>query len=244
MIRLRLKNRYSSKLNLLFLLVFGASANATELPLRAFTASYDLYKGGMHVATTELKLKRTGEYWRWSSLTRARGVYAWFVKKQPQVETSFSRHADGFRLHQILIGDARKNKPYETARFDWNKGEMQVMRKGKRQQVKLGDGVYDYQSIHLLAANMGQRGTERNTIDFYRKGKLVKSRVVYSGQQRVDVNGKSATARVFEQIVSRSNSKVKYYYDNDNPLLPLRIETLESGESPAVLTLRKVDWDL
>ena len=118
------------------------------------------------------------------------------------------------------------------------------MRKGKRHRVKLGDGVYDYQSIHLLAASMGQKGTERNTIDFYRKGKLVKSRLVYSGQEQVDVNGKSSDAKVFEQIVSRSNSKVKYYYDYNNPLLPLRIETLESGESPAVLTLRKVDWDL
>ena len=39
-------------------------------------------------------------------------------------------------------------------------------------------------------------------------------------------------------------AKIKYYYDAENPLLPLRIEKLESGESPSVLSLQKVDWDL
>jgi hypothetical protein len=68
--------------------------------------------------------------------------------------------------------------------------------------------------------------------------------VVYSGEGNVDINGKSIDALVFEQVIVRSNSKIKYYYDANNPLLPLRIEKLESGESPAILSLREVNWDL
>ena len=45
-------------------------------------------------------------------------------------------------------------------------------------------------------------------------------------------------------MIVRSNSKIKYFYDAENPLLPLRIEKLESGESPTVLTLREVEWGL
>ena len=42
----------------------------------------------------------------------------------------------------------------------------------------------------------------------------------------------------------RSDSRIKYYYDVENPLLPLRIEKLESGDSPTVLSLQQVDWSL
>ncbi len=238
------KNRFSSTLSLLLLFAFSPTGFALEIPLQPFNASYNLYKGGMNIATTELKLERNGEHWRWSSLTRARGVYAWFTSKQPYTETSFSRLENEFRLQEILIADGGREKSLESARFDWVKGELEVMRKGKRRQLQLGDGVYDYQSIHLLAAAMNQQQSKTATIDFYRKGKLVKSRFVYSGQQPVEVNGKSVQANVYEQIVAKSKSKIKYYYDVDNPLLPLRIERLESGESPAVLTLRQVAWDL
>jgi len=242
--RLCSKIRFSLALSLLLVMAFGQPAAAAELPIRPFTASYNLYKGGMHIAITELKLERDGEHWRWSSLTKARGVYAWFTRKQPYTETSFSQVDDKIRLREILIADGGKKKELEAARFDWTKGEINVLRKGKRWQVQLLDSVYDYQSIHLLAAGMGQQQLTSATLDFYRKGKLVKSRFVFSGQGRVNVNGSSIDANIYEQMIVKSNAKIKYYYDADNPLLPLRIEKLESGGSASVLTLRQVDWGL
>ena len=119
-----------------------------------------------------------------------------------------------------------------------------MLRKGKRSELEISDGVYDYQSIHLLAASMGKRQLDNSTIDFYRKGKLVKSRFVYSGRQNVDIDGESIEANVYEQVVGHSNSKIKYYYDAQNPLLPLRIEKLEAGESASILALREVEWKL
>lgn len=242
--RLCSKNRFNLTLSLLLVIAFGQPCAAAEVPLRPYTASYSLYKGGMHIAITELKLERAGEHWRWSSLTSARGVYAWFTRKQPYTETSFSQVDDKTRLREILNSDSGKKKAYESARFDWDLGKIDVLRKGKRWQVQLVEPVYDYQSIHLLAAVMGRQQLTKATVDFYRKGKLVKSRFVYSGKDRVDVNGSSIDANVYEQMIVRSNSKIKYYYDADNPLLPLRIEKLESGESPSILTLRQVDWEL
>jgi hypothetical protein len=220
------------------------TAYAADFPLRPFSANYDLHKGTRHIANTKLKLKRSGELWRWSSHTIARGVYAWFTRKQPYTETSFSQAGSEFRLSEILIADARKKKNAESARFDWVKGELEVFRKGKRKQLQLQAGVYDYQSIHLLAATMGQQHLEKMTVDFYRKGKLVKSILAYIGQQDVDINGQTLSANVYEQRMVKSNSRIMYYYDAENPLLPLRIEKLETGEKPAVLTLRQVDWGL
>ncbi|MDH3389708.1 MAG: DUF3108 domain-containing protein [Gammaproteobacteria bacterium] len=238
------KSRSIIGLSLLLVSLLAAPGLVADVTLRSFNASYDLFKGGMRIGTTDLRLQRSGERWRWSSLTRARGIYAWFTDKQPYIETTFSQADSEIQLHEILVGDADKERNTESARFDWSGGTINVLRKGKQRQLQLGDGVYDFQSIHLLAAAMGQHQVTSTTVDFYNRGKLVKSRLVFSGEDRVSVDGRSLEARVYEQLIVQSNSKIKYYYDADNPLLPLRIEKLESGESPVILTLRGVEWDL
>lgn len=240
----RLNSLFAFSLKLALLLLVALPAQADELRLRPFHASYDLYEGGMHIAVSELKLERNGDHWRFRSVTRARGIFSLFTSKQPFAETTFTIDGNQVRLQEIVIGDASKSKNREAARFDWESRTAEVMRKGKRRQLKLGEDVYDYQSIHLLAASMGQQQLEHSTVDFYRKGKLRKARFVYSGEQSVNFDGEGIGALVYEQVISKSKSKMKYYYDAENPLLPLRIEKLESGESPAILALRKVDWKL
>ena len=118
------------------------------------------------------------------------------------------------------------------------------MRRDQQENLDLSDPVYDQQSIHLLAAGMRLRQQNTATVDFYRKGKLVKSFVQFSGPGTVKFNGKSINAHIFDQTIVRSDSKLRYYYDADNPLLPLRVEQLESGDGPTVLTLKRVDWVL
>ena len=231
-------------LSLLLMAAAGGIAAAQDVVLKPFTASYDLYRGGMHLAITQLSLERREEAWRWVSETRARGIYKLFTDKRPYAETRFARVGERLLVTEILLDENGGERHEETARFDWANGRLEVLRKNKRNEVELGDAVYDCLSIHLLAASMGQSQMEKSTIDFYRKGKLVKSRFVYSGQQAVSIDGKSIDANVYEQVVSRSKSKIKYYYDAQNPLLPLRIEKLEAGESPSILSLRQVDWRL
>lgn len=245
MTRLCLSSQSSSITSLLLLAVTLFSPRlAAEVPLRAFTASYDLYQSGMHVAVAKLSLQSSDELWHWRMTTKARGIYALFMSKSPYSETSFRQNNNDIQLHQIVVTDGDDKNKHESANFDWNKGSIAVLRRGKQKHLPLNAEVYDYQSIHLLTAGMHLRQLKNRTVDFYRKGKLVKSRVVYSGEGKVDINGEAIEAIIYEQVVVRSNSKIKYYYDANNPLLPLRIERLESGESPTVLSLREVKWDL
>ena len=225
-------------------LLFISPGQAAEIPLRAFNASYDLYQGGMHVAISELSLQPSDESWQWRMSTQARGIYALFTNKIPYSETTFTQTHDSIRLQQIVIADSSDKDKYESAKFDWDKGKIEVLRRGKQKQLPLNASVYDYQSIHLLAASMGARQQANMTFDFYRKGKLAKSRFVYSGEGKVAIDGETIKARIYEQMIVKSNSKIKYYYDAGNPLLPLRIEKLEPGESTTVLTLSKIEWTL
>lgn len=239
-----MKIRSDSILSLLVLVASLAPAVSAEVAPRPFSANYDLLRGNKHIANTELKLERSGNRWRWRSHTRARGVYAWFSRKQPYTETSFSLTDGEFQLNEILISDARNKNRYELASFNWDKAELEVFRKGQHKQSRLESEVYDYQSIHWLAAVMGRRQETERNMHFYRKGKLVDSRLIYAGRQNLELDGRTIAAKVYEQTLVESKSRIKYYYDAANPLLPLRIEKLEPGKKPSALTLRQVDWGL
>ena len=242
--RPRLNGRYFSILSVLLALCLSLPAFAEEVPLRAFTASYSLHRGSMHIGTAELSLEPFEQLWRWRLTTRARGIYAVFVHKKPYSETIFSRVQDDVRLQQIVIGDKKDEDKYESASFDWEAGRMKVLRKGKRKNVKLAAAVYDYQSIHLLAAAMQRHQWNDETVDFYRKGKLVKSRLVYLGEEMIDIGDRQIEARVFRHTNEGSRTVIRYFYDANHPLLPLLIENRKGDDSPSILRLREVNWRL
>jgi hypothetical protein len=234
--------RVIQALALMLMLSLSVTAMAAEVPLRAFTASYDLKTKGMNIGITKLSLEPVNELWRWRLSARARGIYSMFVRNKPFSETTFSHNQDQVRLQQIVISDENDKDEYESASFDWNSGYMQVMRKGKRSSVALTTGVYDYQSIHLLAAAMQLQDLKNATVRFYRKGKLVESRLTFRGKGSVKIGGKDIEARIYEQVTSGSKTRVKYFYDQKNPLLPLLIERRRGDDSPTTLKLREVEW--
>jgi len=239
--RPRLNGRYFSIPSVLLALCLSLPAFAEEVPLRAFTASYSLHRGSMHIGTAELSLEPFEQLWRWRLTTRARGIYAVFVHKKPYSETIFSRVQDDVRLQQIVIGDKKDEDKYESASFDWEAGRMKVLRKGKRGNVKLAASVYDYQSIHLLAAAMQRHQWDEQTVDFYRKGKLVKSKLTYLGEEMVDIGDRKIETRVFRQTIEGSRTVSRYFYDANQPLLPLLIENRKGDDSPSILRLNEVN---
>ena len=182
--RRRSKPRFAIILSLMMLLAPALlPLSAEESGLRPYSATYDLYYSGMHVATTRIALQRHDRQWSWSTLTRARGIYRMFTSKKPYSETRFSHDGGVMQLHEIRLSNHGNERHHETARFDWDDGRMKVLRKGKSWEVDLVDGIYDYQSIHLLADEMRRTQKKSATVSFYRKGKLVDSRIVHKGRR-------------------------------------------------------------
>jgi len=240
--KLTLVPLFARNLFLGLVLSLGVTARAAEVPLRAFTANYDLTSSGMNLGTTKLSLEPAKQLWRWRLSTRARGIYSMFIRKKPYSETTFSHNQDQLRLQQIVIADENNKDDYESASFDWKSGQMRVLREGKHASVALTTDVYDYQSIHLLAAAMQLQDLENATVSFYRKGKLVETRLIFRGKGSIEIGGKDIDARIYEQTTAGSKTRVKYYYDEKNPLLPLLIERRRADDSPSTLKLREVEW--
>ena len=241
--RLTIRSSLPASCTLLVLWLICATA-AAEVPLRAFSASYDLHRGGMHFATAQLSLAPAQQFWRWRLSTRTRGIYTMFYDKKPFTETVFSLRPGNMQLHSIELSDEDEmdKEEYESARFDWAAGEMKVLRKGRHRQARLSADVYDYQTIHLLTAAMQLRGQHEATVRFYRKGKLVDSHLSFLGTTAIESGGETIDARVYEQTVNRSSTVSRYYYDARHPLLPLRVETRKDDDEPTILRLREVEW--
>jgi len=233
-----------ASLRLALCLCIIAPAGAVDIPLRPFSASYDLHKSGMHFATAELTLAPLEGRWRWHITTEARGIYALLYSKKPYTETIFSLDQGILQLQSVVLSDANDEdtEDYESASFDWAKGKMKALRKGRKISLALSAEVFDYQTIHLLAASMQLQQLQQATVSFYRKAKLTDSTLVYQGDASVDFQGKEIAARVYEQTINGSTTKTKYYYDAQNPLLPLLVETRKENDSPTILRLRKVEW--
>jgi hypothetical protein len=240
--KLSLVQVLAQSLMLGLMLSLGVTARAAEVPLRAFTATYDLTAKGMNLGTTKLSLEPVKDLWRWRLTTKARGIYSMFIRKKPYSETTFSHNQDEIRLQQVTIADENDKDTYESASFDWNSGQIQVTRKGKHSSVALTTEVYDYQSIHLLAASMQLQDLENATVSFYRKGKLAKSSLIFRGEGSVKIDGKDIDARIYEHTIVGSKTRLKYYYDPKNPLLPLLIERRREDDPPSSLKLREVEW--
>jgi len=223
-------------------LTISTGVMAAEVPLRAFTASYDLTRSGLKLGTVELSLEPLEQLWRWRLTTRPSALLAMATSKKPYSETTFIREHDQIRLQQIVIADENDSNNLESASFDWKNRQMKVLRKGKRSSVNLTTEVYDYQSIHLLATAMQLQQLNEVTFTFYRKGKLVESRLVYHGKGSVKIGDRNTNANIFEQTTASSKTTVRYAYDLQNPLLPLLVESRRGDDAPSTMRLRKVEW--
>ena len=219
-----------------------SQAANTDHDLRAYSATYSVKGRGISLGTAGISLQPSGGMWLWRMTTQANAFVSLFTNNKPFSETTFTWDAEGMRLQKIRIADENDRKDVETARFDWEGGQMNVLRKGKQRQVQLSDEVYDLQSIHLRTAIMQAHQENESTFQLYHKGKLHESKLAYVGNESLRIGDREIDARVYEHSIIGSEKSLKYYYDAAKPTVPLLIVDRKSGKNRSELRLRKVDW--
>jgi hypothetical protein len=227
---------------LLLTLFLAAPGLAREITLAPYQASYTLYRGSLNVARSELSLEQSGRYWRWRQTSKATGIYSLLSNKILYAETTLLRLENRYKIHNILFTDDGDGDRFENARFDWNKQQIDIQYKNKRYVETVPGEIYDAHSIHLLAAQMLQQNLQQSEFYFYRRGALTKSRLKRTGKSTLEVNNKPIEVLVFEQTSEGSGSKLKFFYDPDKPLLPIKIERTKPGKKTTIMLLKSVEW--
>jgi len=231
------------RLIIFFLTMFLAAPGlAADIALTPYQASYALYRGGLNVASSELSLEQSGRYWRWRQTSKPKGIYALFSNINLYAETTLLRLDDEYKIHNILLSDEGDDQRFENARFDWDKRQIDIQYKNKRYIESMPGEVYDSHSIHLLTAHMLKQNIEESDFNFYRRGKLAKSHLKWTGKSTLEFNRKMIEVLVFEQTTEGSRSKLKYFYDPQKPLLPIKIERTKPEKKTTIMLLRSVEW--
>jgi len=85
--------------------------------------------------------------------------------------------------------------------------------------------VYDNLSIHLFSAKMLDENLQQASVDFYYKGRVVKSELKQFEKTNITVNENEVEVMVIGQSVDGSSTKYRYYYDPDTAYVPKKIVT-------------------
>ena len=222
------------------MLISAASCASAEGSLRTFSASYDLLRDDNHVGESFLKIEKTNGRIGMQMITKPGGLYALFTSQQPVAESTMIRRRGDFRLHRVQLSISPGAKAEEVAVFDWKQSLLKVNRKKRQFQLPLNQAVYDYLSIHWLAAQMSLADADSYELKFYRNGNLLDSTLTRTGTEMLEVNGKKINTTVFEQNFNDSSRQLKYHYDETNLWLPVRIERTRDGKKTTVLLLKSV----
>ena len=223
-----------------FLLVSMASSYADDDSLQAFRASYDLFRNDKQVGETYLVIEKGINRLSMQMITKPSGLYALITNLKPVTETTLVRTKGDFRLSTVRILTNIDDVPQEVVELDWQKAILTARRKNKQYLLPLSEAVYDYLSIHWLAAQMSLANSDQYQLKFYRKGKLMTSTLTRAGLETLDIGGKRIETTVFEQSFKDSSRRLKYHYDRQNPWLPMRIERSKKGKKTTVLLLKSV----
>jgi hypothetical protein len=209
----------------LLLLQLAPMAFARE-PLSAFEANYELFYGKTKAGNAKISLTQDGDNWHWLLQTKPTGLLSLLTNKEPYSETIFIKTDDGLKTQQITMSEGgKKDKLLESAKFDWNKQKVDMLRKDVSTSATLSTDVYDYLSVHLLSAKMQNENLQLASVEFYYKGGLIKLQLKQLENAKVTANGKDIDVVVFEQSMQESRTKSIYYYDPATPYIPLKIET-------------------
>ena len=225
----------------LLLLVVASSGISAELQIRPFDAEYALYKSGLKVGEATLELDKNDNGLRWRQSSEPIGIYALFTNKKPLSVSILERFGKDYRLARIRLSITRAEQPDESVILNWSKQQMKIKRKNTSQFIALKNTVYDYLSIHWLAAQMTVNNGSSSVFDFYRKGKLVRSKLMLLGQVTLDINDQVQTVTKYRHSFPASSRTYEYYYGADNPLLPLKIEKFKKGKSSSIMLFERLN---
>jgi len=227
-------NRLIQNLTIGFLLVIQLlPVVSAEVPLATFEANYELFYGKTKAASAQLTLSQTGGNWRWFLLTKPKGLLSLLAPGEPYSETIFARVDGNHRIQEITVADkGEKDKQLETAKFDWNNQRVETLRKDVSNSLPLAGDVYDNLSIHLFSAKMLDENLQQASVDFYYKGKVVKSELKQLEKTSITINGNEVDVMVIGQSVEGSGTKYTYYYDPGAPYIPMKIISGKPDKKP------------
>jgi len=149
--------RLASLLCLAATVTLAAAGDAA--PPASVKASYDVYRNGLHIVTTEETFEQNGAEYRIASESNPVGLFALFVRTRARVTSNGAITPAGLRPAQFEYGRLDDPSKSVSATFDWNADLLRMSFDGRNETAAIAAGAQDglsvmYQFMFLHSDNL------------------------------------------------------------------------------------------
>lgn len=209
----------------LCLLTFPALAT----PPAQVEAVYRLTKGAQPFGIAEESYRREGNTYRITSVTRATGIFALFVKGAIRLESRGEVGAAGLRPTHFEHWRGNDAQRAIFADFDWRKGEVTLRYDGKNESEALPGGCQDRLSQLYQFMHQPPRGEFDMAMSSGRQVGHYRYRV--AGEETLDTPAGRFDALRLEKLGAGKGDGVEIWLAKNRAYLPVKVRYEEKDGS-------------
>jgi hypothetical protein len=212
------------------LLLLSAMSVAAAGELRPFEASYNWIWRGMGVASTTLKLEKTGDTWTYTSKSEPRGIGR-MLSQRPKTVSVLRVTADGLRPLSYQGDDGTSStKRTIDVKYDWEKHRITGVYEQTPVDLPLTPGVQDDSSVQvammveLLAGRTPERFSllDKNSVREY----------IYTreGEEKLQTELGPVQTVIYRSQRKNSPHVNRYWCAPEKGYIPMRVEQKRGDE--------------
>ena len=221
--------RNASVLPVALLATALACAAAPPPAPQSISASYNVYRNGLHVGTMNETFEARGDEYHIVSDTQAVGLLALFLRQPARFVSSGRLTPSGLQpLH--FEGKRSDDDPRRVrGEFDWQAGQLTIEHGGQTEKLPLPQGAQDRLSIMYQLMFLAQEKQQRMEIAMTNGRKL--GHYQYSTQPGIEIDtplGRLTTLHVVRQHKPNEND-TEVWLSPQHRFLPVKVVLDEDG---------------
>ena len=210
-----------------------------------FEATYDIYKGNMHVGKMEVSLKNFDDELIYESIINPIGIAALFLGDQEVTDRAVLRLV-GERYktiefkHEIKGSEKNRNEHYI---FNWNYNKADVQYKDRNNTLDISPHTFDNFSAQLLLMREPNVEITEYTYSVISKGRL--KDYVYTLEPNESISTKLGEFTANKYVRKKNNKKKTIYlgwYAEHLNYIPVRLDKIKNGKIDTSIQITKVNW--
>jgi len=221
---------------------FTVSAPSSAAAPAAVTASYNLFKDGLHIATVDETFEKNGSKYQIVSASNPAGALKRLFRTQIRVLSSGTVTPSGLRPESSEYGrldDASKNV---NAEFDWSAEQLRMAYEGRKETAQLPPGTQDRLSIMYQFMFMPLAKLKLVTLPMTNGKKIETYRYEVAGKEAIDTPlGKINTLHLVRQREAGDNT-VEVWLSQERNFVPVKVLIVENDGSKFEQVITRLDF--
>ena len=204
------------------------AAAACHAAPASVSASYNLFRDGLHVATVDESFEANGGKYQIVSASNPAGMLKRLFRTQIRIQSTGAVTPSGLRPQAFEYGrldDASKNV---NAQFDWDAGQLRMAYEGRKETAPLPVNTQDRLSLMYQFMFMPLAKVTQVTLPMTNGRKIESYRYEVAGTEAIDTPlGKMNTLRLVRQREAGDNM-VEVWLAPERNFMPVKLLIVEN----------------